>query len=298
MADSADEYKIGVILRNMGLASLLTFLVPVVACWSMGLTIQLSIISRKIYEATHNQEYKKISDCQLAVAIVGLAATIGLMIMIFVPVYHLYLSGISYNLDMREFYQRILIVGTVITAGCVCIIGVVLNTATWMALENGLKSSATGDVLQKGLNGVKRGKVAQVMALIVISLVIPAAIIANYQIENIGTLLGSSDPLDRLIYFLGILIMFGIAAIIALVFCSLQITAFFTTGSAFLKTGRDEEIVDTTTLDAPVVREAPNQSPTTGEAFKIVFCHNCGKQLGENHDFQFCPYCAMEIMKL
>ena len=43
----------------------------------------------------------------------------------------------------------------------------------------------------------------------------------------------------------------------------------------------------------------PAGRPTTGESvFKLIFCHNCGKELGEGTDFQYCPYCAVEMIKV
>ncbi|MFX0102673.1 MAG: zinc ribbon domain-containing protein [Candidatus Hodarchaeota archaeon] len=298
MEDSEQTYKIGVILRNMGLASLLTFLVPMIAFWFVALTIQLVVVSRKAFEKTNTQEYKHIFDYQLVISIVGSIASIAIIFMICIPVYELYLSGISYDLEVRVFYQRFLIVGSVLTAGVTCMLGVVFNSLTWISYERLLKSNAYGDVLQKGMNGVKRGKVAQILALVAIIIVIVATLIVNYQIENIGYLLGSSDPLDRLIYFSGITILFGIGGILSLVYCSLQITGFFTTGSAFLKIGRH---VDDNTLSPQQETSMPSTpvQPTISEnVFIVRFCHNCGEKLGEGTGFRYCPYCAEQLVKV
>ncbi len=224
--------RMGTAMRNMGLASLLVFVLPAIGFWYFYLAGQLAIAARdaaKAYNLDQFQKVRKITAANLIVSATFFLAASSLWFQAYTS--DLLAGGSGYyHMGLPYFLTLIwgsgsCIVAWGITAAC-------LNLGLWNAISGYFKTGSLVSSQMPGLKGCKSGTVGSAVGLIAWLLGVPTMILAHIFVSDTYSSPSLPTGMDVFVLFLFIILL-GIALLHGFASVCIHASGFFKTGSVF-----------------------------------------------------------------
>jgi hypothetical protein len=248
--------RMGTALRNMGLASLLVFVIPAIGFWYFYLAGQMAIAARdaaKAYNLDQFQKVKRITTANLIVSATFflIAASIWLVDVLWFASAS---GGGSGSAISMQYYQTMIwgcgsfVVAWGITSAC-------LNIGLWNAFSGYFKTGSWVSPQDLGPRGCKVGLVGSSVSLIAWVTGIPVMILASLFV-NVVYSPPYVEPDVNLILLL--LVLLAIALLHGFASICTQVPGFFKTGSAFRELDATDMASRTSPL-ATIQESGPSQ---------------------------------------